>query len=61
MNIDDALLCAIIVALARTWNSKLPGFAAEFKDQIDGIKLTTPVLTESGLRQTLDQLSQMLE
>ena len=59
MTDDQALLCAIIVALARTWDAKLPGFLSEFQAQIDSIYVETPVSTE--LRATLDQLSRSLD
>ena len=59
MTDDQALLCAIIVALARTWDAKLPGFLAEFQAQIGSIYVETPLSSE--LRTTLDQLSRSLE
>jgi hypothetical protein len=56
---SEAFLATIIVALARTWDAKLPGFQSEFKSQIDDLCLHTP-LSEMGLRTALDKLSQSL-
>jgi hypothetical protein len=50
----EALLSAIIVALARTWEAKLPGFVAEFRMQLGVEVVNTPV--GNPLRQTLEEL-----
>ena len=57
-NID--FLAAIIVALTRTWDTKLPGFAAEFKSQVDALIVVTPV-ANLVLRDALGRLSDALE
>jgi hypothetical protein len=41
-NVED-LITAVIVALAKTWDSKLPGFAEEFCTHMDHIRLMTPM------------------
>jgi hypothetical protein len=55
----EGLMSAIIVAVAKTWDSKLPGFCAEFQSQIDAICLQTP-LDNIELRNALEKLSQCL-
>jgi hypothetical protein len=56
MDDHDGFLTAIVTALARTWDAKLPGFRAEFKSQIDAMYLQTPV-SNAELRAMLDKLS----
>jgi hypothetical protein len=55
----EALLSAVIVALARTWDTKLPGFLSEFQSQLDHVYLQTQA-SEVGLRTAIEQLSRSL-
>jgi hypothetical protein len=55
----EALLSAIIVALARTWEAKLPGFLAEFRTQLSVEIVNTPV--NDPLRLTIEELASRLE
>jgi hypothetical protein len=49
-------LAATIVALARTWDTKLPGFLAIFQAELDNIYVQTPS-DHLALRNLIDKLS----
>jgi hypothetical protein len=56
----QALLCAIIAALAKTWDTKLPGYKDEFKAQLIHVHfLTEEAEVKSGIEDILKILDQM--
>lgn len=56
MTEDNEFIACIIVALARTWDSKLPGFLKEFQTQID-VQYLQASVNKVELRADLDTLS----
>lgn len=56
---SDDFISVIIVALAKTWDSKLPGFRDEFRTNVGILRMQTPV-SELPLRDALDKLIGLL-
>lgn len=57
--LTNEFLIAVLVAMAATWESRLPGFRAEFKRHIDELYFATP-LSQLALRDALGALSDEL-
>jgi hypothetical protein len=54
------LVSAVIVALAHTWDHKLPGFRSEFVEQLGNVYMqTSPV--DVALRNALDTIIRTLD
>jgi hypothetical protein len=52
----EGLIAAVVISLARTWDTKLPGFRDEFRTQMDAMYLLTPA-SQVALRVELEQIS----
>jgi hypothetical protein len=54
------LLAGVIIALAKTWDNKLPGYRAEFSKQLGHVYMQTPP-ADIALRNALDAIIQALD
>lgn len=53
------ILSAVIVALAHTWDSRLPGYRQQFSEDLGNIYMQTPV-SDLEVRNALETIIQAL-